>query len=147
MELMGWAGVPVSDRPPTQLAVTEGALASVCEKLRAAGFPAAREGFESLALVHPAAAFDTKRWATDRFARVTEDLAARGMAVVAIAAGHDRQLVEALIKESSAHVTGLMDLSLPEVTALASRARFFVGNAHGSTHIAAATGGTGPVIS
>src|SRR5260370_5804487 len=146
LALMGWTGVPVTDGPPAQLAVIEGALASVCEKLRAPGFPAAREDFGPFALIHPAAAFDTKRWATDRFARIAEDLGARGMAVVAIAAGNDRHLVETLMKESSARVMALTDLSLPEVTALASRARLFVGNDSGIAHIAAATGAPCVVI-
>jgi predicted lipopolysaccharide heptosyltransferase III len=140
LALIGWTGVPVTDRPPTQLAVTEPALASVREKLRSAGFPTESAEFGPFALIHPAAAFDTKRWATSRFARIAEDLAARGMAVLAIAAPNDRHLVATLIKESSAHVTGLADLSLPEVTALASLARLFVGNDSGIAHIAAATG-------
>src|ERR1043165_878298 len=82
LALLGWTGVPVSDRPATRLAVTEKAAASVSEKLRAAGVDEA----QPIALVHPAAAFDTKQWATENFARVIENLAARGFECVAISA-------------------------------------------------------------
>ena len=74
LALLGWTGVPVSDRPPTHLAATEGAAATISAKLGAAGLAESA----SFAVVHPAAAFDTKRWATENFARVVEDLAARG---------------------------------------------------------------------
>src|SRR5882762_4321712 len=38
LALIGWTGVPVTDRPPTRLAVNDSSLLSVTEKLRAAGF-------------------------------------------------------------------------------------------------------------
>src|SRR5882724_5886808 len=37
LSLIGWTGVPVTDRPPTRLAVTESSLLAVSAKLRAAG--------------------------------------------------------------------------------------------------------------
>ena len=43
-------------------------------------------------------------------------------------------------------VAGFADLSLPEVTALAARARLFIGNDSGIAHIAAATGTPSVVI-
>lgn len=139
LALIGWTGVPVSDRPATKLAVTESALASVSAELRASEF----EGFdkdEPFAVVHPAAAFETKQWATENFARVTEELVVRGLTPVAIVSPKEKQLAESLISQSSARVIALPDLSLPEVTALASRARLFVGNDSGIAHIAAAAG-------
>ena len=57
LALLGWTGVPVSDRPPTRLTVTEQAASSVAERLRAAHVDEAKP----LALIHPAAAFDTKQ--------------------------------------------------------------------------------------
>ena len=95
-------------------------------------------------MVHPAAAFETKRWATEKFARVVEDLAARGLATVALVAPTEAQVVENLKAKSSVGVIGLTDLSLPEVTALGARARLFVGNDSGIAHIAAAVGA--PVV-
>jgi predicted lipopolysaccharide heptosyltransferase III len=138
LALLGWTGVPVSDRPPTRLGVSESALASVAEKLRAAGF--ALDKGERFALIHPTAAFDTKQWATENFARVAEELVARGLKPIAIVAQKETAVTDLLTKESSAPVIGLSDLTLPEVTALASRAQLFVGNDSGIAHIAAAAG-------
>ncbi|HEY0380375.1 MAG TPA: glycosyltransferase family 9 protein [Pyrinomonadaceae bacterium] len=134
LALLGWTGVPVSDRPRTRLAVTERAAASVGQKLRAARVEEARP----LVLMHPAAAFETKCWAAANFARVAEDLAARGFQAVAIAAPDEGRVVSELAENSSARVVTFTDLSLPEVTALAARSRLFVGNDSGIAHIAAA---------
>src|SRR4030095_14489383 len=67
LALLGWTGVPVSDRPQTTLAVTESAAVAVSQRLQVAGL----EG-QKLALIHPAAAFATKQWASENFARVVE---------------------------------------------------------------------------
>lgn len=139
LALIGWTGVPVTDRPLTRLAVTESSLLSIFDKLRAAGFEDSSEA-KPFAVIHPTAAFDTKQWATENFARVAEELTARGLTPVAIVSPREAQVVELLIKQSSARVIGLSDLSLPEVTALASHARLFVGNDSGIAHIAAAAG-------
>jgi heptosyltransferase III len=134
LALLGWTGVPVSDRPATRLAVTEAASSSVNKKLRASRVDEAKP----IALIHPAAAFETKQWATENFARVIENLAARGFECVAISAPNESQVVAALIENSKARLTAFTDLTLPEVTALAGRARLFVGNDSGIAHMAAA---------
>jgi lipopolysaccharide heptosyltransferase II len=139
LALIGWTGVPVTDRPPTRLTVTESSLLSISKKLSAAGYEDFSAG-KPFAVIHPTAAFDTKQWATENFARVAEELTARGLTPIAIVSPKERPVVASLIEQSSAQVTGLSDLSLPEVTALASRARLFVGNDSGIAHIAAAAG-------
>jgi lipopolysaccharide heptosyltransferase II len=139
LALIGWTGVPVTDRPPTRLAVTESSLLSVAEKSRAAGCEDFSAG-KPFAVIHPTAAFDTKQWATENFARVAEELTARSLTPIAIVSPKEKKVVASLIEQSSAQVIGLSDLSLPEVTALASRARLFVGNDSGIAHIAAAAG-------
>ena len=140
LALLGWTGVPVSDRPATRLAVTPEANAEVSRRLSLAGL----EG-RKFAVVHPAAAFATKQWATDKFARVVEFLAQRGIAVVSIAGPNETAVLNELTSESSAPVVSF-DLSLPEVTALAARARLFVGNDSGIAHIAAAAGAPSVVV-
>jgi len=145
LALIGWTGVPVTDRPATKLAVNEDALASVSAKLRGADWEGFDKG-EPFAVIHPAAAFETKQWATEKFARVAEELSARGLTPVAIVSPTEKQLTESLVNRSSARVIALTDLSLPEVTALASRARLFVGNDSGIAHIAAAAGAACVVI-
>jgi lipopolysaccharide heptosyltransferase II len=134
LALLGWTGVPVSDRPRTRLAVTEKAAASVALRLRAAEVDDAKP----LALIHPAAAFDTKQWAASNFARVAEDLSARGFRCVAIAAPNEQQVVAELVENSAACIVAFTDLSLPEVSALAVRSRLFVGNDSGIAHMASA---------
>jgi predicted lipopolysaccharide heptosyltransferase III len=146
LALIGWTGVPVTDRPATKLTVTESALLSVSEKLRAAGGEACLDKGERFAVIHPAAAFETKRWATEKFARVVEALAERGLTSVVIITPNEKQIIEELSKESSAPIIALNELSLPEVTALASRASLFVGNDSGIAHIAAAAGAPCVVI-
>jgi heptosyltransferase-3 len=133
LALLGWTGVPVSDRPPTQLAVTEYAGAGIGERLRAAGLEEA-----PFAVIHPAAAFATKQWAAEKFGKVADELANKDLSVVAITAPNEMHLVDELRRDTSAAVAAFTDLSLPEITALLARARLFVGNDSGIAHIAAA---------
>jgi ADP-heptose:LPS heptosyltransferase len=142
LALIGWTGVPVTDRPATRLAVTNSASTAVAQKLESAGL----DGDESIAMIHPSAAFDTKQWAVENFARVSEDLRNRGLAPVIVVAPNEKQTARALAEGSSASPVILSDLSLPEVTALAARARLFVGNDSGIAHIAAAAGAPCVVI-
>jgi lipopolysaccharide heptosyltransferase II len=134
LALLGWTGVPVSDRPPTHLVVTKEASASIDEKLQSRGL--SRE--TRFALAHPAAAFESKQWSIANFAAIAESLAARGLRVVAVAASNQASLLEALQKECAARIDAFTNLSLPEITALSARARIFVGNDSGIAHIAAA---------
>lgn len=135
LALIGWTGVPVTDRPVTQLAVSETAARSIAEKLAAKKIDEERP----FALIHPAAALETKQWATESFARVAEAVAERGLAPVAIVSPSERPVLESLRRQSTTGITAFADLSLPEVTALAARARLFIGNDSGIAHIAAAT--------
>jgi heptosyltransferase-3 len=134
LALLGWTGVPVSDCPRTRLAVTEPASQSVNDRLRACEI----SNDTPYALVHPAAAFESKQWSAENFARVAESLAARGLRVVALAAPNQAGVVATLQANCAARIDAFTDLSLPEVTALSSRARLFVGNDSGIAHIAAA---------
>ena len=143
LALLGWTGVPVTDRPATRLAVTDQAAASISARLRAAGLDETRTPF---AVIHPAAAFDTKQWATERFARVAESLASRDLAIVAITASTEAHVADKLKQHTTARVVAFTDLSLPEVTALLSQARLFVGNDSGIAHMAAAVGAPSVVI-
>src|SRR6185503_19467412 len=79
LALLGWTGVPVTDRPATQLAITDEASAAIEQRLIAAHLDGKR-----FAVIHPTAAFATKQWATANFARVAEFLADLGLESVAI---------------------------------------------------------------
>jgi len=136
LALLGWTGVPVSDRPAARLAVTERAAQEVERRLGAEGLG---EG-EPFALVHPAAAFESKTWAPENFARVVEHLSALGLRSVAVAGSGERAVIETVRAASRVPVAAFTDLRLPELTALAARARLFVGNDSGVAHVAAAVG-------
>jgi predicted lipopolysaccharide heptosyltransferase III len=141
--LLGWAGVPVTDRPRARLFVTDEASARVARRLDAAGVGAS----QPFALFHPAAAFDSKRWDARNFARVADYLDAQGLAVVAVAAPGEIDVVRAFaLSALRARVASFNDLSLPEVVALAARARLFVGNDSGIAHIASAVGTPSVVV-
>lgn len=140
LALMGWTGVPVTDRPRTQLGLSPEATGAINQLLAEAGLDDRK-----FALIHPAAAFATKQWATENFARVVEFLAERGFASVAIAAPHEKTVLEKLAGEAQVQVVS-STLSLPEVTALAARSQLFVGNDSGIAHIAAAVGTPSVVI-
>ena len=79
LALLGWTGVPVTDRPATQLAITQTATFVIQERLRDSKLEGKR-----LALIHPAAAFATKQWAAENFARVVEYLERADFSSVAI---------------------------------------------------------------
>jgi heptosyltransferase-3 len=134
LALLGWTGVPVTDRPRARLVVTDQAAARVAARLRDAGLDDARP----FALFHPAAAFDSKTWDATNFARVAEHLAARGLASVAVVGRHETEIARAFNAATRVPVVAFDDLSLPEVTALAARASLFVGNDSGVAHIASA---------
>jgi lipopolysaccharide heptosyltransferase II len=134
LALPGWTGVPVTDRPATRLPSNVEASEHVARRLEAEGLG---EG-QAFALVHPAAAFESKTWAASSFARVAEHLQARGLRVVAVAGPGEEGVLEALRQQTTAPLKTFADLSLPEVTALAARSALFVGNDSGIAHIAAA---------
>jgi heptosyltransferase-3 len=133
LALLGWTGVPVSDRPPTKLAVTPDAAATIGARLGDVGLQD-----RLFAVIHPAAAFDTKQWAAEKFGRVADELAAQGLAVIVITALSEAGLADEVRRNSSAQIYAMSDLTLPQITALLARARLFVGNDSGIAHIAAA---------
>ena len=143
LALVGWTGVPVTDRPASRLPLSPEASAAVARRLREG---AGLEDSRPFALIHPAAAFETKTWAAENFARVVEHLASRGLASVAVAAPSESQVIAEVRAHCSAPLAGFDDLSLPELTALAARASLFVGNDSGVAHIAAAAGAPQVVV-
>ncbi|MBK8465573.1 MAG: glycosyltransferase family 9 protein [Chloracidobacterium sp.] len=133
LALLGFVGVPVSDRPKSYLVGTESAQRSINDKLSSLiPHPS------SLALLHPSTAFFTKQWPVENFARTAEFLADKGLTVVAISSKSESHILGQLSDESKVPIVTFDDLTLPEITALASKAKLFVGNDSGMAHIAAA---------
>ncbi|HUR99250.1 MAG TPA: glycosyltransferase family 9 protein [Pyrinomonadaceae bacterium] len=137
LALLGYAGVPVDDRPKSNLAVSQESLESGARKFFEQEGKQLNELGEFV-LMHPAAAFDTKEWAAKNFARTAEYLKDKGLAVIAIAAERERSVLENLKSHSQTPIHTFDNFALPEIVALASRARLFVGNDSGIAHVAAA---------
>jgi lipopolysaccharide heptosyltransferase II len=143
LALLGFVGVPVADKTKSRLAVTESALASIENKLTESEI---RNPKSEIALIHPTAAFDTKQWASENFARVAEFLFEKNLRVVAVATNTERAVLENLRQTANVPISIFDDLTLPEITALASKARIFIGNDSGIAHIAAAVNTPSVVI-
>ncbi len=134
LALIGCAGVAVADLPKTRLAVTPEAKTSIDQKLNSPlGISDA-----AFALLHPGTAFFTKQWPVQNFARMAERIASDGLAVIAVGSPAETETLNKLKFASSSPVVTFDDLTLPEITALASKARIFIGNDSGIAHIAAA---------
>ena len=138
LALLGFVGVPVEDKPKSRLIADESAKEKINSKLKTQN--------PKLALLHPVAAFDTKQWATEKFTLIAEFLSKKDFEIIAVATKKERETLENLQKLSNAPIKIFDDLSLPEITALASRAELFVGNDSGIAHIAASVNTPSVVI-
>ena len=163
LALLGYVGVPVDDRPRSLLTVSEEAIRSIearfanirqprelleyvyesgsfrrIPKGQVSDLPSTGDVLSNFALFHPAAAFATKQWSPENFACVAEYLAARGLKRVAVATKSESSVLRSLASASRVPIITLDDLTLPEITALASKAKLFVGNDSGIAHIASA---------
>ncbi|HKX82916.1 MAG TPA: glycosyltransferase family 9 protein [Pyrinomonadaceae bacterium] len=145
LALLGFAGVPVDAEQRTRLAVTNSSLDSLEKKWRTNASNSLNE-YGAFALIHPVAAFDTKTWPVQNFARTAEYLASNGIRAVAIATKKESDVLQQLCTASRVPIVTFDDLSLPEIAALASLARLFVGNDSGVAHIAAAVNTPSVVI-
>lgn len=135
LALAGFVGVDVNDKPWSRLPINQSAAKTLNFKFESAiGKPMP----ESFALFHPAAAFATKEWATEKFARVAEYLDGLGLRTIAVAANGEQEVLRNLAAAANSSVLTFDNLTLPEITVLAARAKIFVGNDSGIAHIAAA---------
>lgn len=141
LALLGWTGVPVADRPKTRLKVKPELEDFAARVFRTYEID---ENYP-FALIHPASAFETKRWAVENFAAVIKYLYERGIVSVAVGTKDDLPVLMDLFDQSPLAVL-LHDKTLPEITALAAKAKVFVGNDSGIAHIAAAVNTPSVVI-
>ena len=129
LALLGFVGVPVNDHPKSRLVATEtGRTTRVSEWHKRGNY----------ALLHPGTAFFTKQWPVGHFARTAEFLAEKGFQTVAISSKKEAEVLQKLKAAAAVPIATFDDLTLPEIIALASNAKLFVGNDSGMAHIAAA---------
>jgi predicted lipopolysaccharide heptosyltransferase III len=133
--LLKWAGIPVATPLPLSLSVEPSAAESVRDRLH-------REGLAgSFAIVHPAAAFESKQWQPDRFARAVEYIYDRYRLPSAVAVAPDEvRVADMVMKGIRTPATVFSDLDLAQLMALIERSAIFLGNDSGPAHIAAAFG-------
>jgi heptosyltransferase III len=124
LALLGFAGVPVQDKPKSRLTVSDN------QKIRHSKIP--------FALIHPAAAFESKQWSARNFAQIADVFMQKGLQVVAVGTKKERETFDELKKYAQVPIQCYDNLTLPQITSLASRAKIFVGNDSGIAHIAAA---------
>ncbi len=141
LALVGFVGVPVDPLIKTRLVAKQRSIDAI--KARNPKFEISDLKF---ALLHPSTAFFTKQWPTENFARTAEFLVGKGLQIVAVGSKSEKAVLDDLRRFSTVPITTFDDLTLPEVTALASKARVFVGNDSGIAHIAAAVGTPSVVV-
>jgi lipopolysaccharide heptosyltransferase II len=132
LALLGFAGVPVQDKSKSRLTVSDN------QKIRHSKIP--------FALIHPAAAFESKQWSARNFAQIADVFMQKGLQVVAVGTKKEREIFDELKKYAQVPIQCYDNLSLPQITSLASRAKIFVGNDSGIAHIAAAVNTPSVVI-
>jgi ADP-heptose:LPS heptosyltransferase len=129
LALLGFMGVPVEDRQRSRLIVSDTARRPLAQRY------SLREPY---ALIHPASLFRTKQWSSKNFGDVVDYLAGRRMNAIAVASPAENSVLKELLAATRSPVIIADDLTLSEITALASEATLFVGNDSGIAHIAAA---------
>lgn len=102
--------------------------------------PAAPSPWPGAVVVHPGAAFPSRRWPADRFVEVSRWLAAQGHRVVVTGSASEKALVARIVAESglpsSADLSGVLDLG--QLAALVAASRLVVCGDTGVAHLATA---------
>jgi ADP-heptose:LPS heptosyltransferase len=92
------------------------------------------------ALLHPAAAFDTKQWDAALFAETARRITSIGIQTLITAGPGQEQLLEVVRASGAGTARFLAPQSLRLFSAVASLSSLYIGNDTGATHIAAAFG-------
>ena len=140
-----WTGLEQGPIPGTRVFPQADALSVVARKLAEHGL-SARQPY---AVMHPGAAYFTKRWAAEKFNTTARWLRDERGIVPVISLGPDegglaQEMRERLSSRAIFFEPGALDLR--QVIALISQARLFVGNDSGPAHLATATGRPAVVI-
>jgi lipopolysaccharide heptosyltransferase III len=130
-------GLPRGTVPPARVFPQPDALVSAGGVLAGRGIAPGRP----YAVLQPGAAFATRRWAIENFARLARWLAAEWkLAPVVLLGPRERELAAEARQVFRATAIIVEQLELRLTIALISRARLFIGQDTGPTHLAAATG-------
>ncbi len=92
--------------------------------------------------VNPGSTFLSKRWPAEYFGALASELVQRlGASIVVVGAESDLDAVQGTVDMTDATVTNLANrLTIPQLAAVCERARLYVGNDSGMSHLASAVG-------
>jgi ADP-heptose:LPS heptosyltransferase len=132
LEVVKLAGAKPSSHDPF-IAVTERDLSELRRKL-----PHLKPPF---AVLHPGASTTRRRWYPDRFARVGDALAEKGLGVVITGVDYEREVIDNVIRQMKYPAVNACErLSLGGLIALMSHASIVISNDTGPMHVAQAVG-------
>ncbi len=132
-----WIGLPRGPVPPARVYAQTDALAFVAAVLAGHGV----EPGSPYVVIQPGGASATGRWPLENFASVAEWLAADWKLTPVVVLGpREREWVVEARRLFAAPAVVLDGLDLRQLIAFVSRARLFLGNDSGPTHVAAAAG-------
>ncbi|HWG59732.1 MAG TPA: glycosyltransferase family 9 protein [Candidatus Acidoferrales bacterium] len=131
------AGLPRGPIPRAQVLPQLSAIESAARILAVCGIQPGQD----YAVLQPGARLPGMRWPVSGFAAVARWLReARGIASVVNLSARDAAIAEDVRRELTGVASMPAPPTVPELIALISRARLFIGNDSGPVHIAAATG-------
>ena len=129
------AGMPRGQIPPMSVFPSPKGIAAARDALSSHGIPPT----QPYAVLHPGAAFFTRRWAIEGYAELARWLrVARGVAPVVILGPGDAEIATPVRAAAGAHAVVLEGLDLRTLIGLIAGTRLFVGHDTGPTHIAVA---------
>jgi len=129
LEWFRWLGVRTTQAPPLYYA----------DDSEAQAWARGKTGPEPYVVIHPAAVWQTKRWATDRFREIGRELGRRGWRVVVTAGPGEEDIARAAATDLTRSLL-LLGLSIPQLAELIRGADIYIGNDSGPMHLAAAVG-------
>jgi ADP-heptose:LPS heptosyltransferase len=132
-----YTGLPAGSLPRPQVFPNARAQTAVQQMLKEKGVAPGTP----YAVLHPGAAYFTKRWAMDHFADAARWMREKHSIVpVTILGPGDREIAAEALRGLSALGPILDSLSMRELIALVAGGRMFLGNDSGPAHLAAAAG-------
>ena len=138
-----YLGLPRKEIPRAQLFVTAKHRAWWERRRVSLDIAAGRE----YAMIHPAALYQTKQWAPEKFAQLGKYLEQEAqLPVVFCCAPGESAVLNAVEDDAQTAIRRLEDASLGQLAAALAGARLFVGNDSGPAHMAAALGRAAVVI-
>lgn len=136
LQLVRTLGIPIPRRLP-ELHVSQEARDRLSQWWQQQGWPTTGVWI----LIHPGSRSAYTRWAPERFAAIADRLMDLPEAHVLLLAGQGETRLIQRVQSSMRHTpTIVQDLELEQMAALLERMHLFIGNATGTTHLAAYLG-------